>query len=141
MKEFIITAAAKLIKGELRDLDKMNKVYPMFHQLSDIKDQKEWVHKSLQLLLSYLITCLKQVIIIILCYFFIIHMLLYHWNGKMSEIIFNSKKLETSQSIASACSNLDNKEHFIFAYAWSGCDTVSATFGKGKASFLKLLKS
>ena len=96
MKEFIITAAAKLIKAELRDLDKMNKVYPMFHQLSDIKDQKEWVPKSLQLLLSYLITCLKQVIIIILCYFFIIHMLLYHWNGKMSEIIFNSKKLETS---------------------------------------------
>ena len=47
MKESIITAAAKLIKAELKDLDKMNKVYPMFHQLSDIKDQKEWVPESL----------------------------------------------------------------------------------------------
>ena len=51
----IITPAAKLIKAELRDLDKMNKVYPTFDQLPDIKDQKEWVPENLQLLLSYLI--------------------------------------------------------------------------------------
>ena len=40
-KESIITAAAKLIKAELRDLDKMNKVYPTFDELSSIEDQKE----------------------------------------------------------------------------------------------------
>ena len=37
-KESILTAAAKLIKAVQRDLDKMKKVYPIFDQLSDIKD-------------------------------------------------------------------------------------------------------
>ena len=70
-KESIVTAAPKLIKAELRDLDKLNKVYPTFDQLSNIKDQKQWVPESLQLLLSYLIPFeLKQVIIVILCCFF-----------------------------------------------------------------------
>ena len=36
-KESIITAAAKLIKAELRNLDKMNKVYPTFDELSILK--------------------------------------------------------------------------------------------------------
>ena len=66
-------------------------------------------------------------------------MLLYHWNGEMSEIIFNSKKTEAALSIPSACSNLENKEHLLFVHAWSVCDIVSATFGKGKTSFLKLV--
>ena len=70
-KEPIITAVAKLIKAELRDLDKMNKVYSTFDELFDIKDQKEWVPKTLQLLLSYLIPSeLEQVIVISFCYFF-----------------------------------------------------------------------
>ena len=70
-KESLITAAAaKLIEAELRDFDKMNKVYPTFNQLYDIEDQKEWVPESQQLL-SYLIPSeLKQGIIIIFCYFF-----------------------------------------------------------------------
>ena len=64
-KDSIITATAKLIKAELRDLDKMNKVYPMFDQFSDIIDKKEWVSESQQLLLSYLIPSeLKKSIII-----------------------------------------------------------------------------
>ena len=41
--------------------------------------------------------------------------------------------------MAIACSNLEDKEHVLFVHAWSVCDTVSATFGKGKASFLKLV--
>ena len=49
-------------------------------------------------------------------------MLLYHWNGEMSEIIFNSKKLETEWSIASASSNLEDKEQLLFVHVWSGCD-------------------
>ena len=30
------------------------------------------------------------------------------------------------------------KEHLLFILAWTGCDTVSAPFGKGKTSFLQL---
>ena len=37
-KESVITAAAKLIKAELRDIVKLSKVYLTFDQLSDIKD-------------------------------------------------------------------------------------------------------
>ena len=37
-KESVITAAAKLIKAELRDIVRLNKVYLTFDQLSDIKD-------------------------------------------------------------------------------------------------------
>ena len=64
-KESIITAAAKLIKAELRDLDEMNKVYLTFDELSSIADQKEWIPENLQLLLSYLIPSeLKQVLLL-----------------------------------------------------------------------------
>ena len=63
----------------------------------------------------------------------------YHWNGEISEIIFNSKKSETAWSMAYACSNLENKEYLLFVHALSGCDTVSVTSGKGKASFPKLM--
>ena len=48
-KESIITVAAKLMKAELSDLDKKNKVYPTFDELSKIKNQKEWEPESLQL--------------------------------------------------------------------------------------------
>ena len=30
------------------------------------------------------------------------------------------------------------KEHLLFIHAWTGCNTVSAPFGKGKTSFLRL---
>ena len=59
----------------------------------------------------------------------------------MSEIIFNSKKLETAWSKASACSNLEDKEHLLFLHAWSCCNAVSATFPEGKTSFLKVNQS
>ena len=31
------------------------------------------------------------------------------------------------------------REHILFAHAFSGCDTTSAQFGKGKNSFLTLI--
>ena len=37
------------MKAELSDLDKINKVYPTFDELSKIKNQKEWEPESLQL--------------------------------------------------------------------------------------------
>lgn len=64
---------------------------------------------------------------------------IYHWNGEMSEIIFNSKKLETAWSKPSARSNLEDKEHLLFLHAWSCCNAVPATFPEGKTSFLKLV--
>ena len=66
-------------------------------------------------------------------------MLLYHWNVLMSDIIFNSKKSQTAWSMKSACFNFENREHLLFVHAWSGCDTVSAIFGKVKVSFLEFL--
>ena len=38
------------------------------------------------------------------------------------------------------CRSGDIKEHLLFIHAWSGCDSTSATFGKGKPTFTKLLK-
>ena len=43
-KESIIAAAAKLIKDEQRDLEKMNKAYPTFGQLSDICNNRSNGH-------------------------------------------------------------------------------------------------
>ena len=34
----------------------------------------------------------------------------------------------------------DLKKHLLFIHAWSGCDSTSAILGKGKPSFLKLVK-
>ena len=33
------------------------------------------------------------------------------------------------------------REHTLFAHAWTGCDTVSAPYGKGKQGFWDLLKN
>lgn len=66
-------------------------------------------------------------------------MLLYHWSGEFSDIIFYSRKSQKAWSIDRGCIDLENKEHLLFVHAWSGCDTVSATYGKGKVSLLKLL--
>ena len=61
LKDSIIIAAAKIIKAELRDIDKDNKVYPTTEEIRSTQSQKEWVPESLQLLLSYLIPSkLKQ---------------------------------------------------------------------------------
>ena len=60
-KDFIIIAAAKLIKAELREIDKTNEIYPTLEEISSSTRQEEWVPGSLQLLLSYLIpSSLKQ---------------------------------------------------------------------------------
>ena len=39
----------------------------------------------------------------------------------------------------SQCS--DVKEHLLFVHAWSGCDSTSAILGKGKPSFLNLVRT
>lgn len=63
-KEDIITAAAKIVKAEMRELSKSNSVYPTTQDISNLDQGMEWVPDSLKLLLSYLIPAkLKQVTI------------------------------------------------------------------------------
>ena len=45
-------------------------------------------------------------------------MLLYHWNESMQA----------------------KREHLLFVHAWSGCDTSSSTFGKGKSTFMNMVR-
>ena len=61
-KEDIAIAAAKIIKAELRELDKTGNMYPTIDEISNIESNKEWVPDSLQLLLQHLVpTTLKQI--------------------------------------------------------------------------------
>ncbi|KAG1668548.1 Protein FAN [Nymphon striatum] len=68
-------------------------------------------------------------------------MLLYHWNENISDVFFLQERGKKCWSIRKAqLEVLDFKEHLLFIHAWSGCDSTSAIFGKGKASFLNLVK-
>ena len=61
-KRDIITVAAKIIKAEIRDLNKPPDTYPTIHEIEDSEKNKEWVPESLQLLLTHIVpSTLKQV--------------------------------------------------------------------------------
>ena len=61
-KEDIIKAAAKIIKADLRELEKPNATHPTTDEISGIEMNKQWVPDSLQLLLRFLVpSTLKQV--------------------------------------------------------------------------------
>ena len=65
---------------------------------------------------------------------------LYHWKDCMVDIIFFPERLQKGGSVKSITPFLTTiKEYLLFIHAWSGCDTVSAPFGNGKASFLQLI--
>ena len=71
----------------------------------------------------------------------IVIMLLYHWRKGMGDPIFFQERSNRGWNMKSVCPKLDvDKEHLLFIHAMSGCDTTSAPFGKGKASFLNLIK-
>ena len=53
----------------------------------------------------------------------IVIMLLYHWKKEMGDLILFQERLNRGWNM-------------MFVHAMSGCDTTSAPFGKGKASFL-----
>ena len=64
-------------------------------------------------------------------------MLLYHWREELGDIIFYPERKQKGWSIKQAAKRIvDLREHVLFVHAWSGCDTVSAPYGKGKPSFL-----
>ena len=68
-------------------------------------------------------------------------MLLYHWKDCMANIIFYPDRVQKGLSIKLLTPGLLSiKEHLLFVHAWSGCDTVSAPYGKGKPTFLELCK-
>ena len=64
-------------------------------------------------------------------------LLLFHWTPILHEIIFTSKK--KSWNITDAVSKLqDGLQSYIkVLQAFAGCDTTSAIYANGKASFLK----
>ena len=67
----------------------------------------------------------------------IVTMLLYNWKSSMSDVIFYIERLQKGWSMKSLTpAVVDIKEHLLFIHACSGCDTVSAPFGKGKTGFL-----
>ena len=75
-------------------------------------------------------------------------LLIYHWNQDMADIYFQSeaKKSQKKDLMVWKIRDLMNKaskvvtSHLLFIHVWSGCDTTSATFGKGKTTLLKNIK-
>ena len=69
-------------------------------------------------------------------------MLVHHWNSKLQEIIFTSKRSQTSWSIRESASQLPNELRTLlpFIHAFSGCDSTSAIFGLGKNTIFKKFK-
>ena len=60
-------------------------------------------------------------------------MLVHHWQSNMSDVYFFQERWNKAWSIKDASSKSENiKQHLLFVHAWSGCDTVSSVFGKGK---------
>ena len=53
-REDIITAAAKIVKAEMRELSKSNSMYPTTEDISNLEQGMTWIPDSLKLLLSYL---------------------------------------------------------------------------------------
>ena len=79
----------------------------------------------------------------------ILVLLVYHWNQDLSKVYFNtewkdrksSAKLLKFYDVGALTDNMPLREHILFAHAWSGCDTTSATCRKGKTKIAQLLKS
>ena len=70
-------------------------------------------------------------------------LLLYHWNNDMADITFASEKSKKTWSIGSSSESLTPglKPYVLAIHAWTGCDTTSAIYSKGKTSLLKNVSS
>ena len=68
-------------------------------------------------------------------------MLMYHWKEDLHDIYFVQQKTYQAWSVKESEHKLEDiKHHLLFIHSWSGSDTTSATFGKGKVSFVKLVR-
>ena len=45
-----------------------------------------------------------------------------------------------NKPVKQCCVKRSNVDHLLFTHAWSGCDTTSSIFGKGKAFAVKMLR-
>ena len=67
-------------------------------------------------------------------------LLIYHWQDRYGDVIFFQEKVNRGWNMKYVCNQWDSiREHILFVHAFSGCDTTSAPFGKGKSSFLSLI--
>ena len=65
-------------------------------------------------------------------------MLVQHWQSNMSDVYFFQERWNKAWSIKDASSKSENiKQHLLFVHVWSGCDTASSVFGKGKTRLAK----
>ena len=68
-------------------------------------------------------------------------MLLYHWKQEYNDIYFFQQRTNQVWSIMKSNSEFkDIKGHLLFIHAFSGCDTTSSMFGKGKSNIVKILR-
>jgi hypothetical protein len=68
-------------------------------------------------------------------------LLLYHWEETLDDIFVIQDLAQKSWSVKMLQSKIEGlKKHLLFIHAWSGTDTTSFIFGKGKATILKTLK-
>ena len=67
-------------------------------------------------------------------------MLLYHWKDQLLEIYFLQERGKKCWSVKEAAQQIPLKDHLLFIHAWSGCDSTSSIFGKGKPSFMRLVQ-
>ena len=67
-------------------------------------------------------------------------MLVHHWQNHMSDVYFLQERWNKAWSIEKISSKWENVQaHLLFIHAWTGCDTVSSVFGKGKAKLVELI--
>ena len=68
-------------------------------------------------------------------------MLLYHWKSSLKDIVFLSERSQSAWSISKSQKYItDLKEHLLFLHSFSGCDTTSATYSKGKGGWIKAIR-
>ena len=68
-------------------------------------------------------------------------LLVHHWEDEMADIFFLQERWNKSWSIKNASlTNKSIKNHLLFIHSWSGCDTVSSVYEKGKSRLPKLME-
>ena len=68
-------------------------------------------------------------------------MLLYHCQEWMSDIFFLQERSRRAWSMMRSQTDVEDlKEHLLFLHSWSGCDTTSSIFGKGKGSLVNIMR-
>ena len=72
----------------------------------------------------------------------IVIMLMHHWKTDIhDDVDFVQERFSKAWSVQSANQSIEDiKDDLLFLHAWSGCDTTSSIFGKGKGNLLTILR-